>query len=626
MPEPLPLNRLYLAHSHSEPFAGAEPGVVYYLKSADGHSYIYRQDDNGLAQALTTEPAPSGGIGYGGGTYAVQGSRLVFAAKDGRLYGLDLNNGRQWPISPAYEGVAAPAFSPDGQLVAFIAEADGACNVLLAETSGEQLPVKLTRNPWYAFNPVFSPDGTRLAWMEWDEFDMPWDESRLVVARLARNAAEAGSAAEVLPLHRTALSQSRVSYSSPQFSPDGKWLAYTSDESGWRSLWVTEADADADDLRTKAVRVDTGPGEIGMPDWVPGQFGMRWAPDGQALVVIRRHESRAALLRVEWPSKAVSVLESGYTWLHDLSIAGTQLAYMAGRSSQPEVVVTLDLQTGQETPRATNQVGLLDLAGLVEPDVISWETEGGASTWGIFFKGRASEGQVGPRPLIVSLHGGPTSERGLTWDPQGQFFATRGWHYLQLNHRGGTGFGRGYQSMLNGQWGVVDVEDARSGAQHLVDRGLADPARLVITGHSAGGYTTMQALTVDPDFWAAGVASAGISHIYDAAKGAHRFEANYEAGLIGRLPAAGPRWMERSPISRVDRVTAPILIFHGRQDKVVPVQQSIDFAEAIKHRGGTADLVIFEEEGHSFRREAAVRQVYEKMERFLEKYVINRQR
>jgi dipeptidyl aminopeptidase/acylaminoacyl peptidase len=428
----------------------------------------------------------------------------------------------------------------------------------------------------------------------------------------------------LLPLQTTTLAQPLVSYASPQFSPDGQWLAYTSDESGWRSLWVTPAGAD--DLRARAVRLDTGPGEIGVPDWVPGLFSMRWAPDGLALVAIRRHESRASLLRVDWPAKSVTVLESRFSWLHDLGAAGGQLAYVAGCSTEPEVVVTFDLQTGQELVRATNQVGLLDAETLIEPEIISWTTAGGATTWGIFFTGRAAEGQGGPRPLMVSVHGGPTSERGLTWDPQGQFFATRGWHYLQLNHRGGTGFGRKYQNLLNGQWGVVDVKDARTGAQHLVDKGLADATRLVITGHSAGGYSTMQALTTDPDFWTAGVASAGISHIYDAAKGAHRFEANYEAGLIGRLPDAGPLWMERSPISRANQVRAPILIFHGRQDKVVPVQQSIDFAEAIQRHGGIAELVLFEEEGHGAKREANIRLMYDRMEQFLDKYVINRQR
>jgi dipeptidyl aminopeptidase/acylaminoacyl peptidase len=289
--------------------------------------------------------------------------------------------------------------------------------------------------------------------------------------------------------------------------------------------------------------------------------------------------------------------------------------------------------------RATNGIGLVDPASLVEPAVISWDTAGGATAWGIFYAAQSpvvasssgppaaaasdpSAGESGPRPLIVSVHGGPTSERGLTWDADAQYFATRGWHYLLVNHRGSSGFGRAYQDLLDGQWGVVDVEDARTGAEHLVQAGLADPERLVITGHSAGGYTTMMAVTADPDFWTAGVALSGISHMYDMKQGAHRFEVNYEGTLIGRLPQAGRLWVERSPLTYVKQVRAPVLLFHGRNDKAVPVQQSIDFAEAIRRNGGIAELVIFEDEGHNFGREANQRTIIETMERFLDKYVM----
>jgi dipeptidyl aminopeptidase/acylaminoacyl peptidase len=196
---------------------------------------------------------------------------------------------------------------------------------------------------------------------------------------------------------------------------------------------------------------------------------------------------------------------------------------------------------------------------------------------------------------------------------------------LQLNHRGGSGFGRAYHDLLSGQWGVVDVEDARSGAEVLVARGLADPQRLVITGHSAGGYTTMMALATDPDFWTAGVALSGISHMYDAERGAHRFESHYEQTLVGPLPDTGPLWMERSPIAHVKNVRKPILLFHGAKDKAVPTRQSIDFAEAVRRNGGTAELVVFEDEGHSYYREANRRTLYETMERFLDKYVLNLQ-
>jgi dipeptidyl aminopeptidase/acylaminoacyl peptidase len=208
---------------------------------------------------------------------------------------------------------------------------------------------------------------------------------------------------------------------------------------------------------------------------------------------------------------------------------------------------------------------------------------------------------------------------------QAQYFATRGWHYLLVNHRGGTGFGRAYQDQLNGQWGVVDVQDARSGAEHLIRQGLADPGRVVITGGSAGGYTTLMALAQQPDFWAAGVSLYGIGDMYELKQGSHRFELNYEQGLIGRLPEAGRLWKERSPLTHVRNVRAPVLLFHGKDDKAVPYQQSVDFAEAARRNGVPVELVLYDDEGHGFNKEATRRDCLERTERFLEKYIVNQQ-
>jgi len=616
---PLPINRLYLEQMHSEPAIGLTD-ELFYARSADGRRAIYRQSlKTGLTQAVTTEPAPGGGIGYGGGLFAVREDALVYAGKDGRLYRIDLKTGAQCAITPVYEGVAAPAISPDGRYVAFLAEQDGGCNLLLADAAGAQPPVRLTEHAWYTFNPAWSPDGAQLAWMEWDAAFMPWDECRVVVARLAQPIGTCGLAAMALPLTTRMLARPQVAFASPQFSPDSRHLAYTSDESGWRSLWVTSLDGS--DLRDNARRINTGAGEIGGPDWVPGEIKIRWAEEGRAIYAIRRHQSTAALLRISWADTQVREIETGFTWLSGLNAGGGLLTFLGGRSRQPDTLVTLDPRTGVAAPRACDGVGITDPDSLIEPEVTSWTTVGGEKTWALLFRANGA----GPRPLMVSVHGGPTSERGRHWDPQGQFFATRGWHYLQLNHRGGTGFGRAYQDMLNGQWGIVDVQDARSGAELLVAQGLADPQRLVITGHSAGGYTTMMALASDPDFWTAGVALSGISHMYDSTIGCHRFEVNYNNSIVGPLPETGPRWMERSPMTYVKNVHKPILLFHGTKDKAVPTRQSIDFAEAVRRNGGTAELVVFEDEGHSYVRAVNLRTVYETMERFLDKYVINLQ-
>jgi dipeptidyl aminopeptidase/acylaminoacyl peptidase len=224
-------------------------------------------------------------------------------------------------------------------------------------------------------------------------------------------------------------------------------------------------------------------------------------------------------------------------------------------------------------------------------------------------------------PTIIFIHGGPTSQTTVGWNPQAQYFASRGYHHLAVNHRGSTGFGRAYQDMQLGQWGVVDVEDAKSGAEYLVARGLADPTSLVIRGGSAGGYTTLMALTQDPDFWAAGVSLFGVGDLYDLEIDCHRFERNYNYSLMGALPDAGPIWKERSPLNHVKKVKSPVLLFHGKKDKVVPVQQSIDFHQAIQKQGGRSTLILFDEEGHGFRLEANKKILFETMEAFLKKYV-----
>ena len=614
-PHPLPIERIYLAHELSEPTYGQTVDEVFYLRRADGRRSIVRHSlRTGLAETVTAEPRPMGGVGYGGGVYAVRENLLVYAGSDGRLHAVDLRSGSQRAITPSYEGVAAPAFSPCGRFVAFLSEQDGRCNVLLADLSGNSFPVKMTNDPWYAFNPVFSPDGAAMAWQEWNQLDMPWDEARLHVARLAAPTGSCGKVADLLPATIVAtMAKSRVSYAAPQWSPDGSHLAFVCDASGWRSLYVGGPAGE------NAAIVDAGEGEIGLADWLPARYGYRWNATGSAIFAVRSRRSRDSLLRITMPEREVTELPTRFSDLQGLQLRGNALVYAGSDPWTAPSIVTRG-EDGEEIARATNAVGLTDPASLSSPEVLSWRTKGGAVSWGILYPAVAAP-DAGPRPLLVHMHGGPTSQVPLTWLPQAQYFATRGWHYLVVNHRGGTGYGRAYQNLLRGRWGVVDLEDARTGAEHILASRSADPKRIAITGGSAGGYATLWALTQQPDFWAAGVALFPLAHIYDAVVGAHRFERHYEENLIGPLPEAGPIWKERSPIVHVDKMRAPVLLFHGTDDKAVPHQQSVDFAEAVRRRGGTAELVSYEGEGHGFAKEANRRDVIVRMERFLEKYV-----
>jgi dipeptidyl aminopeptidase/acylaminoacyl peptidase len=624
---PLPIERLYLAHEITEPAFDDALESVFFARRADARRSIVRQQiATGFAESVTAEPRPAGGIGYGGGLLAVRGETLVYAGADQRLHVVDLRDASERAVTPSSEGVAVPVISPCGRYVAYLSEADDRCNILLADLRGECLPVKLTADPWYAFNPAFSPDGERIAWQEWDSLVMPWDESRIRIARFAIPLGSSRSPTEAVPLQLLAtIAKPRISYAAPQWSPDGAHLAFTSDESGWRSLWVGDAQG------AGASRVETSEGEIGLPDWLPGRYGYRWSGDGVAIYAVRSHRSRDTLLRIPRPGGLIEEIPSAYSDLQGLNVRGHSLVYVGTTPQSPPVLVTRIAEAGSERPgdevaRAASAVGLIDRSSLSTPELLSWKTTGGATCWGVFYPAAGADGPGEPRPLLVFMHGGPTSQHPLTWNAQAQYFATRGWHFLVVNHRGGTGYGRGYQELLQGNWGVVDLEDARSGAEHILETRGADRRRVAITGGSAGGYATLWALTQQPDFWAAGVALCPLAQIYDAVKGAHRFERHYEEGLIGRLPEAGELWVERSPLTYVDRVRAPVILFHGKEDKAVPHQQSIDFAEAVRRRGGTAELVLYDGEGHVFAKEATRRDVIERMERFLEKCVLALQR
>ena len=612
---PLPPNRVWLGQAMSEPAFDDTGTSVFYLRTADGRRSIVRQQlASGFTEIITAEPVPGGSVGYGGGAFAVHANMLVYAAS-GQLIALHLATGAQKSITPKYEGTAAPALSPCGRFVAFVVEHDGHAVVLLTETSGANLPLKLSSGPAFAANPTFSPDGARIAWMEWAAERMPWDESCLKIVQLAQPTTNATSALELLPLSVNALEAPNISFANPQWSPDGRYFAYTSDESGWRSLYL--ADANAED----GTKIDTGRGEIGQPDWIQGLFAMRWGRN--SIYTVRRYRAEAQLLRIQLPERSVEVLDSAWTTFSDLAVHPAEpdlLAYIASTPVQPSTLVTRT--DSDEIVRAGTSVGLLAPQHLARSAIITWPTQDGSEVYGVFH--RATSG-AGPRPLLVWIHGGPTSEIANGWNAQAQYFATRGWHYLSVNHRGGTGNGRAYQDLLNGTWGVFDVQDARSGAEQLIAQGLVDPTRVAIAGGSAGGYTTLMALVRDPDFWTAGVSLYGIGNLYDLRLGSHRFEARYEDSLIGPLPETAARWVERSALTHVANVKAPLLLFHGKEDKAVPYEQSVEFAQAVKANRRIAELVLYDDEGHGFRKEYNRRDQLEKMTAFLEKYVINLQ-
>jgi dipeptidyl aminopeptidase/acylaminoacyl peptidase len=257
----------------------------------------------------------------------------------------------------------------------------------------------------------------------------------------------------------------------------------------------------------------------------------------------------------------------------------------------------------------------------VEP--LSWKSDGGDTAHGLYW-GPASDrfSGLGKPPLVVLVHGGPTAQVTAGWKAEAQFFATRGFAVLAVNYRGSTGYGRPYMLKLRGNWGICDVDDAASGAQHLADTGRVDADRMVIMGGSAGGFTVLQTLVDRPDAFCAGICLYGVADQFHLAAQTHKFEARYLDSLLGPLPEAAEVYRQRSPVLHANRIRCPVAIFQGGKDQVVPREQSEAIVAALK-RNGTPHLYhVYPNEGHGWRHRETIEHFYRTVEEFLRKHVL----
>jgi dipeptidyl aminopeptidase/acylaminoacyl peptidase len=260
---------------------------------------------------------------------------------------------------------------------------------------------------------------------------------------------------------------------------------------------------------------------------------------------------------------------------------------------------------------------------LAEPRAVEWQASDGTVVHGLYYPPTSSQYTgTGLPPAIVAIHGGPTGQSTAAHNSRAQFFATRGYAYLEVNYRGSTGYGKPYMSLLRGQWGVYDVEDAVGGARYLVDAGLADGDRLVIMGGSAGGYTVLKSLVDHPGFFKAALCLYGVSNMFTLAADTHKFEQRYLDSMLGPLPEASAVYRERSPVFNVDKIVDPIAVFQGEVDRVVPKAQAEAIVESLRRRGVPHEYHLYEGEGHGWRKSETIRAFYRTVEAFLRQYVI----
>ena len=560
---------------------------------------------------------------YGGGAFVAHHGVVYFSNfADQRLYRQDPGQPPRpitpEPATPAALRYADARLTPDGSLLLCVRErhedeVGEVVNELVA------LPADGSAEPWilaggrdfYAF-PRLAPDGRRLAWLEWDHPNMPWDGTELRVA-----AVEPGpDGRQRLTASKLVAGGAEESVFQPEWSADGR-LHFVSDRSGWWNLHRL-GDASAD--RVEAEPLAPMEAEFGSPQWVFGLSNYAFLPGdgGRIACVYGRGPVRSLGVLSQGSNRpdpvAVPTAFTSFSGLHALggALAG-QLACVAGSPSLPPALVVIDPDRGTATTLRRSRELDFDPAYLSIPQPIEFPTDGGQSAFALYYPpaNPAFQAPEGERPpLLVVSHGGPTAQASSVLNLAVQFFTSRGFAVVDVDYGGSTGYGRAYRQRLNGQWGIVDMADCANAALHLAAQGEVDGGRLAIRGGSAGGYTTLCVLTFRDDF-AAGASYFGVADLEALATDTHKFESRYLDRLIGPYPEAAEVYHERSPIRFPERLSCPVILLQGLEDVIVPPAQAETMAAALDAKGIPYAYLPFEGEQHGFRRAENVQRAAE---------------
>jgi dipeptidyl aminopeptidase/acylaminoacyl peptidase len=359
------------------------------------------------------------------------------------------------------------------------------------------------------------------------------------------------------------------------------------------------------------------PAEFGRPQWALGTSMWAFA-DESHLVASYGIADRYRLAIIDLSNGQCRTVSDEIEPADTVAATATHAVIVGGSTTEHDAVVRVDLATGAlEWIRSASTSGVeaaFVSSFLSTPEAIEFPTTNGLTAHMFYYAPRnpssaAPSGEL--PPLIVVCHGGPTGSASSRFNPEIQYFTSRGFAVADVNYGGSAGFGRAYRERLKGQWGIVDVDDCVNAALHLVGQGVADERRLIVRGRSAGGYTTLAALTLRPGVFAAGASYYGVSDPAQLATATHKFESRYLDGLIGPYPESRELYWSRSPSHHLENLSCPVIFFHGLEDRVVPPSQSQAMADALRAKGIPSALLAFEGEQHGFRRAETIEQCLE---------------
>lgn len=541
---PTPFNVRTRVHEYGGGAFLVRDRTIYFVHFDDQR--LYRHSGGAMPQPLT----PASALRYADGVYDHRRDRMIWVREDHRTAGRE------------------------------------AVNTLVSlGLDGGEGQVLVSGNDFYS-SPCISPDGSRLAWLTWNHPNMPWDGCELWVAEfqadgsVGRSACVAGGKEE--------------SIFQPQWSPDGI-LYFVSDRSGWWNLSRWQ-EGQIECLCPMAA-------DFGRAQWVFGMSTYAFA-SADCLVCTYTEQGIWRLAICHPKTRTLERIETPYSELWGVRAAPGRAVLIAGAPAEPAAIVRLDLTTRQQSVVRRSSTITIDPGYLSIPRAIEFPTEQGLTAHALFYAPRNRD-YVAPSgerpPLLVKSHGGPTAAASTTLNLGIQYWTSRGIAVVDVNYGGSTGYGRAYRQRLNGQWGIVDVDDCVNAARFLVERGEVDGHRLAISGGSAGGYTTLCALTFR-DLFTAGASYYGICDLEALARDTHKFESHYENSLVAPYPERRDLYRARSPIHFTDRLACPLIVFQGLEDKIVPPNQAEAMVAALRAKGVPVAYVPFAGEQHGFRR------------------------
>lgn len=565
--------------------------------SEGGRNVIVRRDASG--QIVDVTPAPFNARTrvheYGGGAFIVVNNTIYFSNfSDQRLYSQTVGS-VPTPITPEValryadavfdrtqnrlicvrEDHRNPGHEPENTIASIPLNSDAEQTILV---SGHD---------FYA-SPRLSPDGSTLSWICWNHPNMPWDGTELWAAKINADGSLQNS--------QKIAGGVEESIFQPEWAPDGT-LIFVDDRTGWWNFYAWNPQTNQVELLyEKSV-------EFGLPQWIFGMSTYGFASSNQ-MICTYTQSGFSQLASLDLKSRELSDISTPYTSISGLQVTADHAVFVGGSPTEPTAIVRFDLKTNEfEILRRSTELKI-DPGYLSVPEAIEFPTENNRTAHGFFYapKNKDYTAPEGERPpMLVKSHGGPTAATSASFSLGIQYWTSRGFAVLDVNYGGSTGYGREYRERLKGTWGIVDVDDCANGAKYLAQQGKVDGDRLVIAGGSAGGYTTLCALTFR-DVFKAGASYYGVSDLRALAEDTHKFESRYLDGLIGPYPERADLYEARSPINAVDRLSCPVVFFQGDEDKIVPPNQAEMMVDALREKGLPVAYVLFEGEQHGFRK------------------------